>query len=126
MPTTLHQDFSDPNIVIDCAQRASAAGFSVFGVEAGGQCFSGANAGVTFKKHGQAPDGDCINGEGANFRMSVYKFGISCFNKCLTVDFVHVLQSCLQFELFPTVAQFAGRRLRAEWPSSRHPVAQTD
>ena len=75
MPTTLHQDFSDPNIVIDCAQRASAAGFSVFGVEAGGQCFSGANAGVTFKKHGQAPDGDCINGEGANFRMSVYKFG---------------------------------------------------
>ncbi|XP_068697054.1 uncharacterized protein [Montipora foliosa] len=75
MATTLHQDFNDPNIVKDCSQRASAAGFSVFGVEAGGQCFSGVNAGLSFKKHGQAPDEDCINGEGANFRMSVYKFG---------------------------------------------------
>ena len=46
----------------------------MFGVEAGGQCFSGANAGLSFKKHGQAPDGDCTNGAGANFRMSVYEF----------------------------------------------------
>ena len=75
MATTLHQDFSDPFIVSVCSQRASASGLSVFGVEAGGQCFSGVNAGLTFKKHGQAPDEDCINGEGANFRMSVYKFG---------------------------------------------------
>ena len=75
MSTYLHADYNDPNIVKVCSQKASALGFSVFGVEAGGQCFSGPNAGVTFKKHGQAPDGDCPNGEGANFRMSVYKFG---------------------------------------------------
>lgn len=80
MATFLHQDFSDPNIVNVCSQKASARGFSVFGVEAGGQCFSGANAGVTFRKHGQAPDEDCINGEGASFRMSVYKFGKLSFS----------------------------------------------
>ena len=75
MSIYLHADYNDPNIVKVCSQKASARGFSVFGVEAGGQCFSGPNAGVTFKKHGQAPDGDCPNGEGASFRMSVYKFG---------------------------------------------------
>lgn len=74
MPTLLHVDFSDPNVVKVCSQKASARGFSVFGVEAGGQCFSGVNAGLTFKKHGQAPDGDCIDGKGANHRMSVYEF----------------------------------------------------
>ena len=75
MGTFLHQDFSDPTIVEVCSQKAAARGFSTFGVEAGGQCFSGVNAGLTFKKHGQAPDGDCLNGKGANFRMSVYQFG---------------------------------------------------
>ena len=80
MSATLHQDFSDPHIVNVCSQKASASGFSVFGVEAGGQCFSGADAEFTFRKHGQAPDGDCTNGEGANFRMSVYKFGKFSFS----------------------------------------------
>ena len=80
MPTLLHQDFNDPNIINVCYQLASARGFSVFGVEAGGQCFSGPNAGFTFMKHGQAPDGDCPNGKGANFRMSVYKFGELSFS----------------------------------------------
>ena len=75
MATFLHQDFSDPEIVNLCAKKASARGFSFFGVEATGQCFSGANAAVTFSKHGKAPDSDCPNGKGANFRMSVYKFG---------------------------------------------------
>ena len=74
MPRLLHQDFSDPDIVNVCSQKASALGFSVFGVEAGGQCFSGENAELSFKKHGQAPDGDCTDGAGNNFRMSVYEF----------------------------------------------------
>ena len=74
MPRLLHQDFSDPDIVNVCSQTASALGFSVFGVEAGGQCFSGENAELSFKKHGQAPDGDCTDGAGNNFRMSVYEF----------------------------------------------------
>lgn len=74
MPAYLHADFSDPNIVKVCSQKASARGFSVFGVEAGGECFSDPNAGVTFEKHGQAPDEDCVDGKGHNHRMSVYKF----------------------------------------------------
>ena len=99
MSTFLHQDFSDPNIVNVCSQKASARGFSLFGVEAGGQCFSGANAGVTIRKHGQAPDGDCTNGAGANFRMSVYKFGKLSFsfqdmNTSDCVGFFSVLLSC--------------------------------
>ena len=32
------------------------------------------NAELTFKKHGQAPDGDCPNGEGNSHWMSVYEF----------------------------------------------------
>ena len=99
MSTFLHQDFSDPNIVNVCSQKASAGGFSLFGVEAGGQCFSGANAEVTIRKHGKAPYGDCTNGAGANFRMSVYKFGKLCFsfqdmNTSDCVGFFSVILSC--------------------------------
>ena len=74
MATLLHRNYNDPNFVRDCAQRAAARGFSTFGVEASGECFSGDNAEVTYTKHGLAPDGDCIDGKGANFRMSVYQF----------------------------------------------------
>ena len=75
MDTFLHQDFADPNIVNVCSQKAANRGYSVFGVEAGGQCFSGPNAELTFRKHGQAAHGDCTDGKGDHFRMSVYKFG---------------------------------------------------
>ena len=75
MNTLLHIDFADPDIVNVCSQKAADRGYSVFGVEAGGECFSGPNAELTFKKHGQAPDEDCTNGKGHNHRMSVYKFG---------------------------------------------------
>lgn len=75
MSTFLGQNFSDADFVNTCAQKASARGFSTFGVEAGGQCFSGAIAELTFMKHGQAPNADCVSGKGNSFRMSVYKFG---------------------------------------------------
>ena len=75
MNTFLHQDFADPNIIDVCSQKANARGFSVFGVEATGQCFSGPDAELTFRKHGQADLADCPDGKGHNFRMSVYKFG---------------------------------------------------
>ena len=102
MGSQLHQDFSDPNIVNVCSQKASAAGFSVFGVEASGQCFSGVNAELTFRKHGQAPDGDCLNGEGNNFRMSVYEFSklILLFFPSFRVDYYYYFSHLFFVYLF--------------------------
>ena len=75
MNTLLHIDFADPDLVNVCSHKAADRGYSVFGVEAGGECSSGPDAELTFRKYGQAPDGDCKDGKGNSFRMSVYKFG---------------------------------------------------
>ena len=59
------------NAIAKCAVAAIRAGYSMFGVQAGGWCASNASAPQTFDKYGQS--NDCgADGEGGSWANHVY------------------------------------------------------
>ena len=62
--------FSGAYAVDKCAAIAAASGHRAFGVQYGGQCFTGPQAHQTYSKYGKAAN--CKNGRGAGWRNDVY------------------------------------------------------
>ena len=56
-----------------CAEAALSFGYEVFGVQHGGQCFSGIDAINSYKKHGQSTNCNS-DGKGAWGANQVYQF----------------------------------------------------
>lgn len=54
-----------------CAEKTAQSGFSIFGLQNGGRCYSSKDADKTFKKYGNALN--CVNGTGGNWANNVYK-----------------------------------------------------
>ena len=54
-----------------------ANGYLAFGVQDGGECYTGPKAHETFNKYGQAKDSDCKNGVGGWYRNNIYSVGTS-------------------------------------------------
>ena len=54
-----------------CAQAVEKAGYSVFGVQHGGQCWSGPQAHITYNKYGTS--NQCAHGSGGFWTQDVYK-----------------------------------------------------
>ena len=67
--------FSGPLTIPRCAAIATSKGYQAFGVQYGGQCFTGPEAHVTYAKYGEASDSDCKNGLGGTWRNNIYSFG---------------------------------------------------
>lgn len=55
-----------------CSEMAEKDGFRVFGVQYGGQCFSGPSADKTYNKYGESSH--CSNGVGGSWANDVYAF----------------------------------------------------
>ncbi|EDO32458.1 predicted protein [Nematostella vectensis] len=55
-----------------CADNARSDGYSVFGVQSGGNCYSGADAASTYNKHGNASNCDA-DGTGGSLSNEVYQ-----------------------------------------------------
>ena len=56
----------------ECAERAAKAGYSVFGVQYGGECYSNKDAEKTYRKYGRA--NNCSkDGKGGTWSNSVYQ-----------------------------------------------------
>ena len=70
MPKVLGTWRGDSKAVQKCALAAEKAGYSVFGVQHGGECWSGPQAHVTYKKYGTSTK--CVNGKGGNWAQDVY------------------------------------------------------
>ena len=71
MPEELGNWRFDSNAIQRCAQAAKRAGYSVFGVQYAGECWSGPLAHVTYKKYGFATN--CVNGTGGFWAQDVYR-----------------------------------------------------
>ena len=71
MPKLLGIWKRDSQAVQKCAQAAEKAGYSVFGVQYDGECWSGPQAHVTYKKCGTSTR--CVNGSGGTWAQDVYK-----------------------------------------------------
>lgn len=72
MPEELRNWRSDQsNAVRKCAQTAKSAGYLVFGVQYGGECWSGPLAHVTYKKYGTSTR--CVSGTGGSWAQDVYR-----------------------------------------------------
>ena len=67
--------FSGPNAIQECAALAASNGYQAFGVQYGGQCYTGSEVHVTYAKYGKASDCDCKNGLGGTWRNNIYFFG---------------------------------------------------
>ncbi|KAK3718992.1 hypothetical protein QZH41_013149, partial [Actinostola sp. cb2023] len=62
-----------------CGDVAKSKGFSTFGVQNGGECYSGDEASTTYNRHGDATN--CVGGTGGSFANNVYQLpGISCYS----------------------------------------------
>ncbi|XP_022796971.1 uncharacterized protein LOC111335350 isoform X3 [Stylophora pistillata] len=71
MPEMLGDWRSDQsNAIQKCAQAAKSAGYLIFGVQYGGECWSGPLAHVTYKKYGTSTR--CVNGIGGSWAQDVY------------------------------------------------------
>ena len=79
--------FSGSSAVQKCGEIAVANGYQAFGVQDGGECYTGPKAHETFNKYGQAKDSDCKNGVGGWYRNNIYsvcKYGtITRFLTCV-------------------------------------------
>ena len=71
MPEELGYWRFDSNAIQRCAQAAKRAGYLVFGVQYGGECWSGPLAHVTYKKYGTSTK--CVNGTGGFWAKDVYR-----------------------------------------------------
>ena len=66
-------DLTNPNkTVAKCAAKAYIGQFQYFGVEYMGECWSGPDGNLTYKKFG--PSSQCLNGLGGDESLSVYRF----------------------------------------------------
>ena len=72
MPKLLGNWRHDSQAVQKCALAAEKAGYSVFGVQDAGQCWSGPQAHLTYKKYGSSTG--CVNGTGGAWAQDVYEF----------------------------------------------------
>ena len=61
------------NPIAKCAVAAMRAGYSMFAVQNGGQCFGSATAPQTFDKYGES-DACMADGEGGPLANQVYSF----------------------------------------------------
>ena len=64
-------DVSTTNIVAQCQALAHAAGYDVFGVQIGSECYTGPRAHLTYNQYGEA--GNCLNGKGGPLSNTVYR-----------------------------------------------------
>ena len=60
---------SDP--VTKCLHKTLSLGFTLFGVQYGGECFSGADAHLTYAKYG--PANNCVDGLGGGWANDIYR-----------------------------------------------------
>ena len=65
--------FLRKNPIAKCAVAAMRAGYSMFALQDGGQCFSSVTAPQTFDKYGES-DACMADGEGGPFANQVYFF----------------------------------------------------
>lgn len=72
MPKLLGNWRHDSKAVQKCAQAAEQAGYSVFGVQYAGECWSGPLAHMTFSQYGTSSR--CLKGTGTNWAQDVYMF----------------------------------------------------
>ena len=110
-----HTDFNE-NHIEQCHDRTIQQGYTVFGVQAGVQCFTAADAEETYKKHGISTN--CKDGVGGIWALDVYKIvpckpGVkmlarSAWGKSNLQSWSQViLESPIRFR----ISQFWGRRL---------------
>ena len=71
MPKLLGNWRHDSQAVQKCALAAEKAGYSVFGVQYAGECWSGPQAHLTYKKYGSSTR--CVNGSGGAWAQDVYE-----------------------------------------------------
>ena len=67
--------FSGSSAIEDCAYIANSNGYRAFGVQNGGECYTGPRAHETYDVHGKAPASECSNGLGGVWRNDVYLIG---------------------------------------------------
>ncbi|XP_048587783.1 neurogenic locus notch homolog protein 1 [Nematostella vectensis] len=67
----IREIFKEPVTLQYCFQEALSRGYIVFAMQAGRQCFTGANAHNTYYKHGNGSD--CSWGTGGSWRNDVYQ-----------------------------------------------------
>ncbi|XP_078355587.1 adhesion G-protein coupled receptor G6-like [Oculina patagonica] len=72
MPKLLGYWRHDSQAVQKCALAAEKARYSVFGVQNAGECWSGPQAHLTYKKYGSSTR--CVNGIGGSWAQDVYTF----------------------------------------------------
>ncbi|XP_078342480.1 uncharacterized protein LOC144628280 isoform X1 [Oculina patagonica] len=81
MPIQLGNWRHDSQAVQKCALAAEKGGYSVFGVQNAGECWSGPQAHMTYKKYGSSTR--CVNGTGGTWAQDVYAF----FNASLIANY---------------------------------------
>ena len=71
MPRLLGNWRHDNKAVEKCAQATEKAGYLVFGVQYAGECWSGPQAHMTYRKYGTSKR--CVNGWGGDWAQDVYE-----------------------------------------------------
>ena len=71
MPQLLGNWRHDNKAVEKCARATEKAGYSFFGVQYAGECWSGPRAYMTYKKYGTS--NKCVNGWGGDWAQDVYE-----------------------------------------------------
>ena len=67
--------FSGSNAIPQCAAIAASKCNLAFGVQYGGECFTGPRAHLTYDVYGKARDSDCRDGLGGSWRNNIYFLG---------------------------------------------------
>ena len=71
MPKLLGNLRRDSKAVEKCALATEKAGYLFFGVQYAGECWSGPQAHMTYKKY--RTSNRCVNGQGGNWAQDVYE-----------------------------------------------------
>lgn len=82
------------NPVEECHVRSARVGFRVFGVESENECYSSADAGSSYTKHGRGTG--CRDGVGGDWRMDVYQI-----TECKCYSPGHVVWNLMDHVEFP-------------------------
>lgn len=70
LPKHIGSFHGQSDAVAKCVQAAKSHDFKVFALQSGGECWSGANAQLTYDKHG--PTNRCKDGKGGTWANDVY------------------------------------------------------
>ena len=73
--------YNSRDLVEDCRNYAESRGWTVFAAQFQTECFTSADAGSTYQKHGQATN--CENGKGGANAMNVYMIVTVCPGTCI-------------------------------------------